>query len=157
MMEPHPWSYYVKSLLLWAEVCSSCSHSSFLIWLLWLFIHQWLTTLNILIFYIFHFLLSRCKSPVPSVQFSSVTQSCPTLRPRELQHARPPCPSPIPGVHPNPCPSSQWCHPTTNMSANLENSAVATGLKKVNFHSNSRERQCQRMFKLPHSFTHFTC
>ena len=33
-----------------------------------------------------------------SVQFSSVAQSCPTLRPRESQHARPPCPSPTPGV-----------------------------------------------------------
>ena len=35
-----------------------------------------------------------------------------SLRPHELQHARPPCPSPTPGVHPNPCPLSQWCHPT---------------------------------------------
>ena len=34
-----------------------------------------------------------------------------SLQPHELQHARPPCPSPIPGVHPNPRPSSQWCHP----------------------------------------------
>ena len=34
-----------------------------------------------------------------------------SLRPHELQHARPPCPSPTPRVHPNPCPSSQWCHP----------------------------------------------
>ena len=30
----------------------------------------------------------------------------------ELQHSRPPCPSPTPGVHPNSCPLSQWCHPT---------------------------------------------
>ena len=35
------------------------------------------------------------------------------------------------------------------MSANLENSAVATGLEKVSFHSNPKERQCQRVFKLP--------
>ena len=34
-----------------------------------------------------------------------------------------------------------------NMPANLENSAVATELEKVSFHSNSKERQCQRMFK----------
>ena len=34
-----------------------------------------------------------------SVQFSSVAQSCPTLRPHESQHARPPCPSPTPGVY----------------------------------------------------------
>ena len=46
-----------------------------------------------------------------SVQFSSVAQSCPTLWPHESQHARPPCPSPTPGVHSNSCPSSQWCHP----------------------------------------------
>ena len=37
------------------------------------------------------------------------------------------------------------------MSANLENSAVATGLEKVSFHSNPKERQCQRMLKLPHT------
>ena len=43
-----------------------------------------------------------------------------------------------------------------NMSANLENSAVATGLEKVSFHSNPKERQCQRMLKLPHSCTHLT-
>ena len=36
-----------------------------------------------------------------------------------------------------------------NMPANMENSAVATGLEKVNFHSNSKERQYQRMLKLP--------
>ena len=40
---------------------------------------------------------------------------------------------------------------------NLENSAVATGLEKVSFHSNPKERQCQRMLKLPHNCTHFAC
>ena len=40
-------------------------------------------------------------------------------------------------------------HP--NMPANLENSAVATGLERVSFHSNPKERQCQRMLKLPHN------
>ena len=44
-----------------------------------------------------------------------------------------------------------------NMPANLENSAVATGLENVSFHSNSKERQCQRMFKLLHNCTHLTC
>jgi len=39
------------------------------------------------------------------------------------------------------------------MPANLENSAVATGLEKVSFHSNPKERQCQRMFKLLHNCT----
>ena len=47
---------------------------------------------------------------------SSVIQSCPTLRPHESQHARPPCPSPTPGVYPNPCPSSWWRHPTISSS-----------------------------------------
>ena len=42
------------------------------------------------------------------------------------------------------------------MPANLENSAVATGLENVRFHSNPKEGQCQRMFK-PHSCSHFTC
>ena len=37
------------------------------------------------------------------------------------------------------------------MTANLENSAVATGLRKVSFHSNPKERQCQRMLELPHT------
>ena len=43
-----------------------------------------------------------------------------------------------------------------NMPANLENSAVATGLEKVSFHSNPKERQCQRMSKLQHNYTHLT-
>ena len=43
-----------------------------------------------------------------------------------------------------------------NMPAKLENSAVATGLEKVSFHSNPKERQCQRMLKLPHNCTHLT-
>ena len=40
---------------------------------------------------------------------------------------------------------------------NLENSAVATGLEKVSFHSNPKERQCQRMLKLLQNCTHLTC
>ena len=43
-----------------------------------------------------------------------------------------------------------------NMPTNLENSAVATGLEKVSFHSNPKERKCQRMFKLLQSCTHLT-
>ena len=42
------------------------------------------------------------------------------------------------------------------MPANLENSAVATGLEKVSFHSNPKGRQCQRMLKLLHNCTHLT-
>ena len=43
-----------------------------------------------------------------------------------------------------------------NMPANLENSAVATGLEKVSFHSNPKERQCQGILKLPQNCTHLT-
>ena len=50
-----------------------------------------------------------------SVQFSSSVMSN-SLRPHELQQARPPCPSPTPGVHLNPCPSSWWHHPTISSS-----------------------------------------
>ena len=39
-----------------------------------------------------------------------------SLRPHELQHTRPPCPSPTPGVHSNSHPSSQWCHPAISSS-----------------------------------------
>ena len=48
-------------------------------------------------------------------QFSCSVMSD-SLRPHEPQHARPPCPSPTPRVHPNPCPLSQWCHPTISSS-----------------------------------------
>ena len=50
-----------------------------------------------------------------SVQFSHSVVSN-SLRPHELQHARPPCPSPTPRVHLNSCPSSQWCHPAISSS-----------------------------------------
>ena len=43
-----------------------------------------------------------------------------------------------------------------SMPANLENSAVATKLEKVSFHSNPKERQCLTIFKLPHNCTHLT-
>ena len=52
--------------------------------------------------------------------FSSVQSSCSvvsdSLWPHELQHARPPCPSPTPRVHPNSCASSRWCPPATSSS-----------------------------------------
>ena len=52
---------------------------------------------------------------ISSVQFShSVMLN--SLWPHRLQHTRPPCPSPTPGVYWNSCPLSQWCHPTTSSS-----------------------------------------
>ena len=50
-----------------------------------------------------------------SVQFSRSVVSD-SLRPHELQHARPPCPSPTPRVHSNSCPLNRWCHPATSSS-----------------------------------------
>ena len=50
-----------------------------------------------------------------SVQFSR-SVVCDSLRPHESQHARPPCPSPTPGVHSDSCPSSQWYHPAISSS-----------------------------------------
>ena len=61
----------------------------------------------------FHFSLAWFKAS--SVHFSCSVVSD-SLRPHELQHARPPCPSPIPRVYPNSCPSSRWCHPTISSS-----------------------------------------
>ena len=56
-----------------------------------------------------------------AVQFSSVQFSrsvvSDSLRPHELQHARPPCPSPTPGVHSDWHPFSRWCHPAISSSA----------------------------------------
>ena len=53
-------------------------------------------------------------------QFSSIQFSCSvvsdSLRPQESQHARPPCPSPTPGVHSDSHPSSRWCHPAISSS-----------------------------------------
>ena len=50
-----------------------------------------------------------------AVQFSQSVVSD-SLRPHESQHTRPPCPLPTAGVYANPCPLSQWCHPTTSSS-----------------------------------------
>ena len=54
-----------------------------------------------------------------SVQFSSSVLSD-SLWPHESQHTRPPGPSPTPGVYPNPCPLSQWCHPAISSSVTLK-------------------------------------
>ena len=56
-----------------------------------------------------------CSSQFSSVQFSLSVVSD-SLRPHELQHARPSCPSPTPGVYSNSCPSSRWCHPALSSS-----------------------------------------
>jgi len=60
---------------------------------------------------------------VQSVQFSRSVMSD-SLPPHGLQHARPPCPSPTPGVHSNSCPSRWWCHPAISSSVVLFSSLL---------------------------------
>ena len=71
-------------------------------------------------------------------QFSSLQLlSCGSLRPQEPQHARPPCPSPTPRVHPNSCPLGQWCHPTILSSvipfSSYPQSFPASGSFQINY------------------------
>ena len=63
-------------------------------------------------------ILSKAIYRFSTIQFSCSVVSD-TLQPHESQHARPPCPSPTPGVYPNSCPSSQWCHPAISSSCPL--------------------------------------
>ena len=68
--------------------------------------------------------MNNCGNVIPfvksfsSVQFSRSVVSN-SLRPHESQHARPPCPSPTPGVHSDSRPSSHWCHPAISSSVVL--------------------------------------
>ena len=70
--------------------------------------------------YSIHLCLFCCLAYRVIIQFSSVQFSrsvvSDSLRPHESQHARPPCPSPTPGVHSDSRPSSQWCHPAISSS-----------------------------------------
>ena len=67
--------------------------------------------------------LSACMCYGLSVQFSHTVVSD-SLRPHGLKHARPPCPSPPPGVCSNSYPLSRWCHPTTSSSVILCSSSL---------------------------------
>ena len=60
---------------------------------------------------------------IVSVHFSRSVVSN-SLQPHGLQHTRPPCPSPTPGVYPNSFPLSRWCHPTTSSSVILFSSRL---------------------------------
>ena len=76
--------------------------------------------MNMFLFYFENKILScpLFKIVTSSVQFSCSVVSN-SLRPHESQHARPPCPSPTPGVHSNSCLSSWWCHPAISSSVVL--------------------------------------
>ena len=73
----------------------------------------WPPELNVFILIVIHY--SPTLPQFNSVQFTCSVMSD-SLRPHELQHARPPCPSTTPRVHSNSCPSSQWCHPAISSS-----------------------------------------
>ena len=66
------------------------------------------------------YILLALEQPLTYNKFSSVQFSrsvvSDSLQPHESQHASPPCPSPTPGVYPNSCPSSWWCHPAISSS-----------------------------------------
>ena len=77
------------------------------------------------------------KSSISSVQFSRSVISD-SLQPHELQHARPPCPSPTPRVYSNSCPSSRWYHPAISSSvipfSSCPQSLPASGSFPMNQH-----------------------
>ena len=81
-----------------------------------LHVFLWSCYNHLLVWWVFRSILSDfLRNYVSSVQFSRSVVSN-SLRPHEPQHARPPCPSPTPGVYTNPCPSSRWCHPAISSS-----------------------------------------
>ena len=104
---------------------------------------------------------SRCPSPEVSPQITGAGQrNCSELSwgPRDIYTLTPACDCVISYGKGT---SQMWLRTLRwedgpLLCTNLENSAVATGLKKVSFHSNSKERQCQRMLKAPHTCTHLT-
>ena len=66
-------------------------------------------------FFFWYFNQIFMRDKLNCLQFSSVTESCPTLC-NPMDHARLPCPSPTPRVYSNSCPLSLWCHPTISSS-----------------------------------------
>ena len=100
----------------------NASHKKKMLAVIWAFrrigrvVHQRsLTVTNVMIMKKLEILWELPKCDTETVQFSRSVMSD-SLQPHELQHARPPCPLPTSGVHPNPCPSEWWCHPTISSS-----------------------------------------
>ena len=92
----------------------SCSSFRVLSWTLsWFTYNRWLFNVYVLLHHSFILLLNNFVSINFQFSLSAVSNS---LRPHGLQHTRPPCPSPTPGVYSNSCPLSQWCHPTISSS-----------------------------------------
>ena len=85
-------------------------------------------------------------------QFSSFQFSCSvvpnSLWPHELQHARPPCPSPTPRVYPNSCPSSRWCQPAISSSVMPFSSCLQSFTTSGSFPWVSSSHQVAKVLKL---------
>ena len=100
---PHPSVSHYDTLVIAAilKICYNWkANSNFLSWREWTY--QRLITMD----------LSKLSYlPYFTIVQSSCSVVSDSLRPHELQHARPPSPSQTPGVYSNSCPSSQWCHP----------------------------------------------
>ena len=116
-------------------------------------------------FIMFYFSVNICKhsnkviqilSPFSLTQFKSVQFSrsvvSNSLRPHELQHIRPPCPSPAPGVHPNPCPSSRLCHLTISSAVVPFSSCLQSFPTSRSFQMSSSSYQVAKVleFQLQH-------
>ena len=82
---------------------------------------------------------------ISSVQFSHSVVSD-SLRPHGLQHTRLPCPSPTPGACSNPCPSSQWCHPTILLGLEQSCDMICAQIPKSRLYL---KPQTDRPFSLP--------
>ena len=108
--------YYIRKNLPWSHrYFALCSHGL----THWSIVYYY----NYLLKYLFFCLICELLKSndnvlshlLSSVQFSRSVVSD-SLWPHEPQHARPPCPSPTPGVYPNSCPLSRWCHPAISSS-----------------------------------------
>ena len=107
----------------------------------WIACHKFLSE-NLTIWAIFPYPRETAHSQIYytySVHFTRSVVSD-TLWPHEPQHARPLCPSQTPGVYPNQCPSSRWCHPTISSSA-------------VFFYSHSQSFPASGSFQMSQFFT----
>ena len=78
-----------------------------------------------------------------------------SLRPHELQHTRPPCLSPTPGVYPNPCPLCQWCHPIISSSVVPFSSCPQSSQHQGLFQWNGSSHQMARVVELQLQYQSF--
>ena len=115
------WGYIAVTYTKFMTVISFCIITQYFLFL-WIFsvLLHFICLKNYYYCFVFISFLYFWLFWVVYIQFSSVQFShsvlSDSLWPHEPQHARPPCPSPVPGVHPNPRLSSGWCHPTVSSS-----------------------------------------